>query len=146
MVRDSRPGGQGGGGGALLVALGAFGLLGYGGYELLKPKPGSSGGAAGFCQGCASGSSSLAPGLYVDCADPTNPATCSIWRVGPDGTGKMVRYGYPTPKQLARCEGANPTIIGPNFSGFGDGDSASFIGTVQDISATCPCPPGSPGA
>ena len=99
-----------------------------------------------LCDGCSSGGTSglSGPGLYVSCSVPGNADSCTVWRVSPDATGKMVRYGYTTPTQLARCEGANPVIS--STPDFGDGDTATFIGTVQDISASCPCPPGSAGA
>lgn len=54
------------------------------------------------------------------------------------------RYGITTQTQLARCFGPNPVINSQAtlvaLGGFGNADTPSFIGTVQDISAGCACP------
>jgi hypothetical protein len=119
-------------GGAAIVLLGAAALVGV---LALKGHGSSSGAPCGTCAATAPG---LPNGIYETCSDPAVPNTCTLWYVY-----NGARYGITTPLQFQRCFAGMP-LLGTNV-GFGNGDSTDFIGTVQDISAGCPCPPGSTG-
>lgn len=122
-------------GGAGIVLLAGAGLLAY-----LWVKD-HGGGAGAACGSCSATQPNVPDGLWVECADPSNPNTCTIWAVK-TVNGQKVRYGITTPAQLLRCYGPNPVIRqlnGQPYS-FGNGDTTSFIGTVGDISAGCACP------
>jgi hypothetical protein len=114
-----------------LLFLGAAGVVAY----LALKGHGSSSTPCGACAASAPG---LPNGIYETCAIAGDPATCTLWYVY-----NGVRYGITTPVQQQRCFAGMP-LLGTNV-GFGNGDSTDFIGTVQDISAGCPCPPGSTG-
>jgi len=155
VVRDNRPSGQGGGGGGLLLALGAVGLLGFGGYELLKPKSSSSPGVCacgtgeacnpsnGVCGPKTGPAANLPTGLYAPWLDPPHDTIATTWWVV-KGVG---RWGIPSQTQLHRCWGANPPPAATNVS-FGNADATDneYIGTIGYVSACTQCPPGSPGA
>jgi hypothetical protein len=109
--------------GAALLLLGGAGVVAY---LALK--------GHGGCGSCAATAPPLANGLYTETFAPGVATTWYVYN--------GVRYGVTTPAQLQRCFAGMP-ILGEGY--FGNADTTSFIGTVQDISAGCPCPPGSTG-